>query len=112
MKKIAIFIFFVSFLSFQNQIKAKTPKWYFHENTGTLIGKINSTGTTKRCYKNDLGLLIIHQLSLTAIADTDLSQLQVGLMIIDAALKWDIYHTSFSATGLTGVGAPVKKKVV
>ena len=50
-------------------------------------------------------------MSLTAIADTDLSQLQIGLMILDASLKWDTYHTSFPATGLTGVGAPVKKRL-
>ena len=56
-------------------------------------------------------MLIIRQLSLTAIADTDLSQLQVGLMIISNDLKWNVYHTSFPVTGLTGIGSSVKKRL-
>ena len=108
MKKILIFVLL---LVFQTQVKAGFPDGYFQENTGILIGEINSTSTEKRCYSNNLGLLIIRQLSLTAIADTDLSQLQVGLIIKSNGLKWNVYHTSFPVTGLTGIGSPVKKSL-
>ena len=108
LKRISILILL---LVFQAHVKAGAPESYFQENTGILIGEINSTGTTRKCYTNDLGLLIIRQLSLTAIADTDLSQLQVGLMIIGNSLKWNVYHTSFPVTGLTGIGSSVKKRL-